>query len=102
MKNSKDTILTLATFLILVVAFYLLGYWLIYRMGQATPLMLSVGAATLVTCLLRKRNLSSLGWQWGEWKRQRTCYLLPLITEALYVLVIHPVANKFKKLRGTG
>ena len=88
MKNSKDTILTLATFLILVVAFYLLGYWLIYRMGQATPLMLSVGAATLVTCLLRKRNLSSLGWQWGEWKHQRTSYLLPLIIALTSYLII--------------
>lgn len=88
MNNSKDTILTLATFLILVVAFYLLGYWLIYRMGQATPLMLSVGAATLVTCLLRKRKLSSLGWQWGEWKHLRASYLLPLIIALLSYLII--------------
>ena len=88
MKNSNDTILTLATFFILVVAFYLLGYWLIYRMGQATPLMLSVGAATLVTCLLRKRKLSSLGWQWGEWQYQRTSYLLPLIIALIAYLII--------------
>lgn len=88
MKISRDTILTLATFIILVVAFYLLGFWLIYRMGQATPLMLSVGAATLVTCLLRKRNLSGLGWQWVEWKHQRACYLLPLIIALISYLII--------------
>lgn len=88
LKNSKDTTLTLATFFILVVAFYLLGYWLIYRMGQATPLMLSVGAATLVTCLLRKRKLSSLGWQWVKWKHQRTSYLLPLIIALISYLII--------------
>mgnify|MGYP003627275045 FL=1 len=88
MKISKDTILTLATFLILVVAFYLVGYWLIYRMGQATPLMLSVGAATLVTCLLRKRKLSSLGWQWGEWKHHRAGYLLPLVIALISYLII--------------
>ena len=88
MKNSKDTTLTLATFLLSVVAFYILGYWLIYRMGQATPLMLSVGAATLVTCLLRKRNLSSLGWQWGEWKHQGISYLLPLIIALISYVII--------------
>jgi membrane protease YdiL (CAAX protease family) len=88
LKNSKDTILTLATFLILVVAFYLLGYWLIYRMGKATPLMLSVGAATLVTCFVRKRKLSTLGWQWREWKYQWASYLIPLAIAFISYLIV--------------
>jgi len=88
LKNSKDTILTLATFLVLLVVFYGLGYWLIYRMGQATPLMLSVGAATLVTCFVRKRKLSTLGWQWGEWKYQWASYLIPLAIVFTSYLII--------------
>lgn len=88
LRSSKDTILTLVTFLVLVVAFYLLGYWLIYRMGQATPLMLSVGAATLVTCLVRKRRLSSLGLNWGKWKYQGASYLIPFFIALISYLIV--------------
>ncbi len=66
LEISRDTKLTLGTFFLLVIVFYFVGYWLIYRMGQATPLMLSVGIATVITCLIRKRSLTSLGWHWGN------------------------------------
>ena len=88
LKISKDTILTLATFFSLLILFYVLGYWLIYRMGQATPLMLSVGIATLVTCIIRKRNLASLGWRWGAWKYQWMSYLIPFIIVLVAYLII--------------
>lgn len=88
MKISRDTALTLFTFFSLVIAFYILGYWLIFRMGQATPLMMSVGLATIVTCVIRKRSLASLGWQWGEWKFQWMSYLIPFsIAFSAYLLV---------------
>lgn len=73
-----DTPLTLFTFLLFIIIFYILGYWLIFRMGQATPLMLSVGLATLATCLVRGIKLDSLDWAWGEWKFQWISYLAPL------------------------
>jgi len=79
LKASRDTILTLATFFIFIVLFYGIGYWLIFRLGQATPLMLSVGIATIFTCVVRKRSLASLGWGWGEWRYQWLSYLVPFI-----------------------
>ncbi|MCY7295195.1 CPBP family intramembrane glutamic endopeptidase [Alteromonas sp. a30] len=92
MKQHSETLFTLITFLVLIVAFYFLGYWLIYRMGQATPLMLSVGAATITTCLIRKRKFSSLGWQWRSGqegsKYQYINYLIPLLIALVSYLVI--------------
>jgi membrane protease YdiL (CAAX protease family) len=73
-----DSITTLTLFFILVVAFYFVGYWLIYRFERATPLMLSVGVAAIATCVIRKRSLSTLGWSWGDWKYQWMSYLIPL------------------------
>lgn len=87
MKISRDTILTLTTFFSLVIAFYVLGYWLIFRTGQATPLMLSVGVATIITCIIRKRSLASLGWQWGNWKYQWMSYLIPFTIALLAYLI---------------
>ena len=88
MKISRDTALTLFTFFSFVIAFYILGYWLIFRMERATPLMMSVGLATIVTCVIRKRSLASLGWQWGEWKSQWMSYLIPFsIAFSAYLIV---------------
>ena len=75
---TQDSKITLGIFFILTIAFYVLGYWLIFRFERGTPLMLSVGAATIVTYLIRKRDLSTLGWGWGSWKYQWQSYLIPL------------------------
>jgi len=88
LKISKDTALTLFTFFSLVIALYMVGYWLVFRLGQATPLMMSVGLATILTCVIRKRRLASLGWEWGEWKFQWMSYLIPLsIAFSAYLLI---------------
>lgn len=88
MNSKKEAYITIITFLILTVAFYILGYWLIYRMGRATPLMLSVGAATIATCLIRRKSLATLGWSWGSWNVQWQSYLIPLfITCVAYVII---------------
>lgn len=50
--------------------------------------MLSVGAAAITTCLLRKRSLTSLGWGRGAWKYQWMGYLLPLGIASLAYLII--------------
>ena len=50
--------------------------------------MLSVGVATILTCLIRKRNLASLGWTWGSWKYQWVSYLLPLVIVFVAYLII--------------
>ena len=88
MNTKKETYITIITFLIFAVGFYLLGYWLIYRMGRATPLMLSVGAAAVATRLIRRKGLATLGWNWGSWKIQWHSYLMPLfITFVAYVVI---------------
>ncbi|WP_028876673.1 CPBP family intramembrane glutamic endopeptidase [Teredinibacter turnerae] len=88
MEYKTRTIITLLTFTGFLVAFYLLGYWLIFRTGQATPLMLSVGLATLATCLVRRISIGSLGWHWGEWKAQWQSYFTPFaIILAAYLMI---------------
>lgn len=74
-SDSRDT---LALFFLLTIVFYFVGYWLVFRFERGTPLMMSVGAATIATCLFRRRALSTLGWGWGSWKYQWQSYLIPL------------------------
>jgi len=50
--------------------------------------MLAVGVATVLTCLIRKRDLATLGWGWGSWKYQWISYLLPLIITSVAYLII--------------
>ena len=88
MKISKNSLITLTLFLALTILFYIIGYWLIYRMGKATPLMLSVGAAAILTCLIRKRSLSTLGWGWGNWKYSWMSYFIPLALIMIAYIVI--------------
>ena len=70
--------MTIGLFLVLTVVLYTVGVWLIFRLGSATPLMLSVGLAAILTCLITRTNLRGLGWHWGSWKFQGLSYFLPL------------------------
>lgn len=88
MKISQDSFITLTLFFILTIALYFLGYWLIFRMGKGTPLMLSVGVAAILTCLIRKQSLSSLGWSWGKWKDTWMSYLIPFGIVAIAYIII--------------
>ncbi len=50
--------------------------------------MMSVGLAVIVTYLIRRRDLASLGWGWGAWRYQWLSYALPLgMIAAAYLLV---------------
>jgi membrane protease YdiL (CAAX protease family) len=75
-------------FFILLFVCTAVGYWLLFRVGRATPIMLAVGVATILTCLMRKRNLAALGWGWGSWKYQWLSYLLPLAIAIVAYLII--------------
>ena len=79
MKLSRDSAITLIVFLGLVIACTAVGYWLIFRLGSAKPIMLAVGVATILTCLIRRRKLADLGWGWSGWRVQWISYLLPLL-----------------------
>lgn len=88
MTQRQDSAITLAIFLLSLVGFSAAGYWLIFRLESAIPLMMSVGIAAIVTCLIRQRDLASLGWGWGAWKYNWLSYTLPLgMTTAAYLLI---------------
>jgi membrane protease YdiL (CAAX protease family) len=88
LKVSRDSVISLSVFFALLIACTTLGYWLIYRLGRGTPVMLAVGVATILTCLIRKRDLAELGWTWGRWKYQWMSYLLPLGIALVAYLII--------------
>ena len=77
-KAPQNPVITIGVFLALTAALYPLGIWLIYRMSSATPLMLTVGLAAILTCLVTGTRLRDLGWHWGPWKYIRLSYFLPL------------------------
>jgi uncharacterized protein len=88
MNQKRESAITIAVFLALLVGLSACGYWLIFRLESATPLMMSVGLAAIFTCLIRQRDLASLGWGWGAWKYQWLSYALPLgMITAAYLLI---------------
>ncbi len=82
-KTAKGPILVISVFLALTMIFYFAGVWLIFRLSSATPLMLSVGLAAVVTCLVTRKELRTLGWRWGSWKIQWLNYFMPLFYAAM-------------------
>lgn len=82
-KTTQNPAMVIGVFLALTIVFYFAGVWLIFRLSSATPLMLSVGLAAIVTCLVSRKELRTLGWHWGSWKIQWLNYLLPLCYAAL-------------------
>lgn len=88
MKISRDSAISLLVFFALLIVCTAVGYWLIFRLGRATPIMLAVGVAAILTCLIRKRSLANLGWTWGSWKYQWMSYLLPLVITFVAYLII--------------
>lgn len=75
-------------FVVLAAFFYLIGYWLIFRFQKATPLMMSVGLAAIVTCWIGHIKISSLGWAWYRHKEQIISYLIPLCVVSLAYAII--------------
>jgi uncharacterized protein len=78
------------------VGFSSIFYFLIAKSGHSGGalvnyvgcLMWCPGLAALVTCKYLGRNVSSLGWNWGNSRYQVICYLLPLAyATASYVFV---------------
>ena len=79
---------SLATFLFLTVIFYCVGYWLIFRLERASPLMMSVGLAAIVMCFTHGRRLSSFGLLWGNGRYQLISFLVPLGIAVTSYLII--------------
>ena len=87
-NEANGPVVIIGVFLALTILFYFAGGWLIFRLSSATPLMMSVGLAAVVTCLLTRKELRTLGWRWGSWKIQWLNYFLPLCYVALAYGVI--------------
>ena len=83
MKATKSPVNSIGVFLALVIVLYPLGYWLIFRLSSAIPLMLSVGLAAILTCLITRKSMRDLGWHWASWKFHGISYFLPLSYAAL-------------------
>jgi len=51
-------------------------------------MMWSPGISTIITMKILKRNISDLGWKWGELKYQLRSYLIPLAYISIAYLII--------------
>jgi membrane protease YdiL (CAAX protease family) len=82
--NEKRSGITV--FLVLTLGFSSIFYFLIAKSGQVGGgwgayigcLMWCPGLAALLTCKYLRRDLSSLGWNWGKSRYQIACYFIPL------------------------
>jgi len=74
----KPSIRLVVAFIVLVICLYPLGIWLLLRFQSASPLMLTVGLATLGACAVCRHDLGALGWRWGDWDQQLLSFLIPL------------------------
>jgi membrane protease YdiL (CAAX protease family) len=76
----------IAIFLVLTFAFSSIFYFFIAKSGHAGGawgayigcLMWCPGLAALLTCKYLGRDLSSLGWNWGNSRYEVVCYFIPL------------------------
>jgi membrane protease YdiL (CAAX protease family) len=85
LRNSAPALLT---FFVLGLLFYSIGYWLIFRLERATPLMMSIGLAAIATGLIHRRPISSLGLSWASNRDQWASFLIPLGIALVSYLVI--------------
>jgi uncharacterized protein len=96
MDSSRDeTRAGIITYLACTFALSSIYYALIIRAGHLSAghglyvlgLMWCPGIAAILTCLLRRRPISSLGWKW-RWRYQAVSYLIPIgYAGAAYALV---------------
>ncbi|MDB5705297.1 MAG: hypothetical protein JWN66_2413 [Sphingomonas bacterium] len=94
--NGRKTTGDILVFLGLAVAISCIFYALILTGGggrtggrlYTTGLMWSPAVAALLTIRIRKLDLASIGWGWGEHKWNLTAYLLPLGYAAVAYLAI--------------
>jgi membrane protease YdiL (CAAX protease family) len=87
--SSRKTTVDIITFLVLVVAISSIFWFLVIHASSGgggrgggrsltMGLMWSPAAAAILTVWIRKLDISSLGWGWGDNRWNLTAYLLPL------------------------
>jgi len=94
-RSRQDVRAGIFTYLACTFALSSIFYTLIIRAGHLSAghglyvlgLMWCPGIAAILTCLIRRRPLASLGWKW-KWRYQAACYLIPIAyAGAAYALV---------------
>jgi membrane protease YdiL (CAAX protease family) len=87
MERARDeTRAGILTYLVCTFVLSSVYYTLIIRAGHLSAghgfyvlgLMWCPGIAAILTCLIRRRPLSSLGWRW-RWRYQAISYLIPIV-----------------------
>jgi len=85
----KETWKTIAIFLTIVTILSALFHYAIVNLHPSRiyigGLMWCPALATIITLKIKKRSISSLNWNWGNWKYIRLSYLIP----ALYALITY-------------
>ncbi len=89
-QSAWKNIVVFLAFTAMLTAFFQL---LIYKTGGRGPyfglgLSWSPGIAAILTCLTLKRGLSTIKWNWGDWKWIRAGYTYPFIYCALIYIPI--------------
>jgi len=83
---ARDARVGIYTYLICTFALSSIFYTLIIRAGHLAAggglfvlgLMWCPGVAAMLTCLIRRRSLATLGWSW-KWRYQGASYLIPIV-----------------------
>ena len=89
LSERRETWTTIFIFLAIVTV---ISPLLHYAIVNLYPSRIYIGAlmwcpalATIITLKLKKRPISSLNWNWGDWKYMRWSYFIP----ALYGLITY-------------
>ena len=89
LSKRKETWNTIFTFLVIVAILSSIFHYAIVKLYPSRiyigGLMWCPAIATIITLKLKKRPISSLNWNWGNWKYIRLSYIIP----ALYVLITY-------------
>jgi len=91
----RETWATIFIFLAIVTALSAVFHWAIVNLMPTSlyvgPLMWSPAVAALLTLRIRGRAISSLPWQWGEWRINGRAFMVPV----LYVLAAYALIWAF-------
>ena len=95
-NQTENKFKPIGIFLSLTFALSAIFYFLIIYSGKlgggvgmyATGLMWCPGISALITMKILKRNVSELGWKWGETKYQLKSYLIPLLYTFIAYIII--------------
>ena len=90
--NKRDTWNTIGIFLIILIIFSSIAHYAIVNLYPSRiyigGLMWCPAIAAIITLKLKGRSISSLNWDWGNWKYIRLSYFVPMVYVSItYILI---------------